>query len=291
MPKLGKVLVIAVATLALLGCEDLLNTDYSKDVVGTYIVTSITIPVWGTFDMTELGDYEAMFLEFKEDEVISFSNDETICESTYLEEVDGISKYTEDRIEFDDDTYVEYDVDGDVLTIEDVDGTIVMELYEGDVPPASWSDPSLLPNDSFEPDDSFAEANTIAVGTTNEAHFFGACDDQDYFMFTAAAGATYLIESSTTDADIDPELELYNSSQTMIDYDSDSGVDWNFSLTWTCQTTGTYYFMVESWLNFDVGDYTVSLTQAPTLAKQRERVIEEKPERVSKPDFRAILFN
>jgi hypothetical protein len=289
------ILVLLVSALILimcLGCEET-STDYFAELEGVYIVTSVTTDFYGEMDFTQFELFEAWFIEFKEDEVISYDNDYTICETTFDSESDEVSAYKASTIEFTDDTYVEYELDGTTVTITDSDGTVELELYTGTFPPPSWTDLTQLPNDSFEPDDSFAEATTIAVGTVNEAHYFGPCDDQDYFMFTAAAGATYVISSTTPDdPDIDPEIDLYNSSQSWIDGDSDSGPDWNFELSWTCPTSGTYYFMVESWLNLDVGNYTVSLVQAPAgLAKTGNGIPEEKKVRTEKPDLRALFFD
>ncbi len=291
MKQLIPLFLIPIMLILFSGCEVDSEPDYAADLAGMYIVTEVTIAGLGTLDFTQFELFEAWFFELKEDEMVSYDNDATICENIYASEEDGITSYEEDVIVFDDGEELEYELEDDILTFLDEDGNeIVMEIYDGTVPPASWTDITLLPNDDFEPDNSFAEATTIAVGTMNEAHYFGPCDDQDYFTFTAAAGATYVIETTTDDPDIDPELDLYNSSYAWIDGDSDSGTDWNALLTWTCPSTGTYYFMIESWLNFDVGDYTVSLTQGGLGASPPSGPsVEKKKEGMEKPEMASIL--
>ena len=149
-----------------------------------------------------------------------------------------------------------------------------------------------MTNDTYEPNNEIATATSIAAGGTIQNHYLGACGDEDYFMFSASAGVSYIMETiSPLDQFLDLTLALYSGNGSLLDTDDDGGTDFNPSLYWTCQTSGDYYFVIEGFWDDDIGNYSVSVIESSALVKpivvpEIKRARPEKKIRLSE-----LLFN
>ena len=290
MNNLLKLLIIMPIALFVLSCEEE-TPDYAADIINTYILESIEY-MGETFDFTDLPIEDAMLVKITRDEAITYENDEDHCEDTYSEESDEIDGVTETAILFTDGSETEYSITGGKLRLVEDGDVIILAAYNGTVPPASWTDPSLLTNDTYEPNNEIATATSIAAGGTIQNHYLGACGDEDYFMFSASAGVSYIMETiSPLDQFLDLTLALYSGNGSLLDTDDDGGTDFNPSLYWTCQTSGDYYFVIEGFWDDDIGNYSVSVIESSALVKpivvpEIKRARPEKKIRLSE-----LLFN
>ena len=102
--------------------------------------------------------------------------------------------------------------------------------------------------DSYEPDDSFARANSIATDGTYQTHTFHVTADLDYVSFSAQEGVEYTIETGDLEGECDTEIYLYDEDGTELDYDDD-GADESVAsrLVWTAPSSGTYYVLIEEY--------------------------------------------
>jgi hypothetical protein len=116
------------------------------------------------------------------------------------------------------------------------------------------TNPALI-GDSYEPDDSYAQATLIAKGDPAQSHTLSSLDDEDWLKFNAVSGTTYTIE---TQGATDTYLNLYGTDGVTLLASGDdiSGLNTNSRIVWTCTTSGVYYFAAAGW---DVGSYTVTL--------------------------------
>ncbi len=85
--------------------------------------------------------------------------------------------------------------------------------------------------------------------------------DSDYFQFHAVSGKTYTIETTLGSLE-NSFILLKNSSGSYLDGDIDSGVGLASKITWTCDNTASYYFVVGGQLLYEhFGTYTVSVSE------------------------------
>lgn len=116
--------------------------------------------------------------------------------------------------------------------------------------------PTVSQGDAYEPDNTSSTSKTLTPTTTtqSQSRSIRPAGDQDWCNFYATQGRTYTFYSTSI---IDNYIELYNSSLTRIDYDDDDGDEYNFLLTWTAPSTGTYYIKMRGYNNSTtIGDYT-----------------------------------
>ena len=290
MKYLIRLLLATSAALLIIGCEEEAE-DYAADIINTYIVESIEF-MDETIDLSDFPVEDALLVKITRDEAITYENDEDHCEDTYTVESDDIEGVTETVILFTDGSEIEYSIVGDKLRLVDGGDVIMLAAYNGVVPPASWTDPTLLTNDTYEPDNELSTATTIAPGGTIQNHYMGDCGDEDYFMFSAIAGRNYVMETnSPLNEYLDLTLLLYAGNGTLLDSDDDSGTNYHPSLYWTCQVSGDYYFVIEGFWSDDIGNYSVSVVESNLLAKPAV-IHEEKKERTNKNiKLGDILFN
>ena len=275
MKYLISLLLVISTTLFIGGCEEEAE-DYAADIINTYIVESIEY-MGETFDLSGLPLEDAMLLKITRDEAITYENDEDHCEDTYTTDSDEIDGVTATIISFTDGSEIEYSIVDDKLRVVDGGDVIMFATYSGAVPPAPWTDPTLLTNDTYEPDNELSTATTIAAGGTVQNHYMGECGDQDYFMFSAISGRNYIMEtSSVLDEYLDLTLALYSGNGTFLASDDDSGTNYHPSLYWTCEVSGDYYFVVEGFWSDDIGNYSVSVVESSLLAKPTVIPMEKK---------------
>jgi len=290
--NLIKLFVILTMLMMMFGCEEEVP-DYAADIVGKYIIESIYSSFWDeTIDLTVLPLESALLVEINLNDMITYENDENQCLDTYTMQTDEIDGVTETSIQFTDNTDVVYGMVGGKLRIENGNDVFMLAAYSGDIPPASWTDPTLLTNDTYEPNNEVTMATAIAAGGTTQNHYLGNCGDLDYFMFSAISGTNYILETtSPLNEELDLKLTLYSASGLEIDSDDDDGANWNPSLYWTCQTSGDYYFLIEGYSDEEVGYYSVSVSASTTLQKTPSASIEKKHRLVEKIRLSDLFFD
>lgn len=98
--------------------------------------------------------------------------------------------------------------------------------------------------DTYEPDSQVSEARAISVGTS-QRHAFCSEGDEDWASFSAAAGATYRIETRNDESGVDTVLELYaGDGTTIVATDDDGGGNLASRIKFIPDATGTYYIKV-----------------------------------------------
>ena len=119
--------------------------------------------------------------------------------------------------------------------------------------------------DSFEPDDSWADASLIQVGET-QTHNLHVEGDHDWVFFEAQQGRAYVIETSNLAYEIDTVVELYDQRGNELASDDDGGEEYLASrLWWVATDGGRLYVMIRSFGDADEGPgtrYDVSLRMA-----------------------------
>ena len=122
--------------------------------------------------------------------------------------------------------------------------------------------------DAWDPaDDTTSGATEIAVGDaegSHEGHTLSVSDGSDFFKVELEKGYTYTF---CTTGDSDTYGELYageNLDSDLVEYDDDSGDSLNFRLTYTPETSGTYYLRVRQWCDGADADYDLHFSRAQT---------------------------
>jgi len=95
-----------------------------------------------------------------------------------------------------------------------------------------------------------------------------ACDDLDYFVFSAEAG----------------EALAFND-------DYDYWDNWNPGLDWTCPTTGDYYFVIEELWEDQSGNYSVSVNVTTGLPKAGSAPTNKQKFESQRSKLRDTFFN
>jgi hypothetical protein len=96
--------------------------------------------------------------------------------------------------------------------------------------------------DSYEDDDTYAAAASLAVDGAIQSHGFHDTGDLDWVSFAATSGETYVIQTTNL-LNCDTIIILYDTDGTTeLDYDDDGGSEpWASRLSWNCPASGTYY--------------------------------------------------
>ncbi len=293
MKNLIKSVVILAILGMMLGCEEEVP-DYAADIVGKYIVESVYSSFWDeTIDLTSLPLEDALIVEITRGELRTYENDENRCQNTYSTETDAIDGVSETSILFTDDTELAYSMVGSKLRIEDDGDIMMLATYSGDIPPASWTDPTLLTNDTYEPNNVITMATAIAAGGTTQNHYLGNCEDKDYFIFSAVSGTSYKIATSTPEgSNLDLTLTLSSGAGVELGYNDDYAFpDLNPGLDWTCEVSGDYYFLIDGFWDDEAGNYSVSVNISTTLQRTSSAPEEKKHRKVEKIRLGDLLFN
>ncbi|MFT5650126.1 MAG: serralysin [Yoonia sp.] len=89
--------------------------------------------------------------------------------------------------------------------------------------------------------------------------------DSDWVEVTLVAGQTYTFGlvgvGALSDSLDDPYLRLRDASGTEISFDDDGGPGRTSNITFTAQSSGTYFVDVQSWNNTQAGDYGLSMIE------------------------------
>ncbi len=134
-----------------------------------------------------------------------------------------------------------------------------------------WSQVGAVAADSFEPDDTAAQARWIATDGSRQTHEIQPASDVDYVRFSATAGTEYVIQTfSTSSSDVrDTVITLYGSDgATFIAEDDDGGTDYCSRLEHIASASGTLYVRVRSYSASYTGGYRISVdaTQSATIS-------------------------
>jgi beta propeller repeat protein len=121
--------------------------------------------------------------------------------------------------------------------------------------------------DSYEPDDTYAQASTITVDGASQSHNFHVAGDNDWVKFSATLGTIYVIETFNLGSNCDTYMYLYDTDgTTLITYDDDSGEGLASRITWTAPADGTYYICIRHYNSNTYGpdtNYDLKVTTTP----------------------------
>ncbi|MBI4318450.1 MAG: pre-peptidase C-terminal domain-containing protein [Chloroflexi bacterium] len=128
--------------------------------------------------------------------------------------------------------------------------------------------------DTYEPDDSPAQASTVTVNGAAQTHNFHVAGDVDWVKFAATAGISYVVETSNLGTASDTIIYLYGTDgTTVITSDDDSGPGSGSRIEWTASSNGTYYILVRHYSNSRYGsntNYDLRVTSAGTPSDSYE---------------------
>lgn len=116
-----------------------------------------------------------------------------------------------------------------------------------------------IPPDTYEDDDSFLQANPIAINNEVQTHNFHDQADSDWVKFNAQKDKTYLLSTSNIGSKADTVLNLYNPdgiSQIASNDDFD-GLELGSMITWKPEYDGEFYASINHWNPYGFGCSTV----------------------------------
>jgi hypothetical protein len=131
--------------------------------------------------------------------------------------------------------------------------------YSGAMPPSGWPPLAVAPTVP-------TNATSVAVNGA-EINRSLAEAATDWYSFSATSGTTYIIETSGS---VDTYARLYGvegSNLIQLSSNDDGGSDLNARIQWTCPTSGTYYFSIEGFDEYESGNYGVSVSTSAGLTK------------------------
>ncbi|GHV26466.1 hypothetical protein AGMMS4952_06590 [Spirochaetia bacterium] len=114
--------------------------------------------------------------------------------------------------------------------------------------------------DSFEDDDSLANAKDSQIGARQERNFTEA-SDEDWVRLQIKTGGTYAISAQAADDYLDTFIELFDVKEELLAQDDDSGGNWSALLTIHLDP-GIYYLKITT-LDTDPlenNNYTLSVS-------------------------------
>jgi len=98
--------------------------------------------------------------------------------------------------------------------------------------------------DTYEPDDTCAQARPIAVNGAPQQHSFHQPGDSDWAWFQAEAGHTYVLQTAHTGPNADTVLELYNACSQPPTQSDDNAFGPGSLITFQAPASGVYYAKV-----------------------------------------------
>lgn len=146
-----------------------------------------------------------------------------------------------------------------------VDGTYFLRVrnYNGSVAGDSayfdvWVSAVEMHPDSYEPDDTPAQAAVIPTDGTHQIHNFHDAGDEDWIAFTATAGTIHTLETGKLGLTSDTILHLYDTDGTTELADDDDGADEALAsrIIWNAPSSGTYFVRVHHFNRNTYGDET-----------------------------------
>ena len=124
--------------------------------------------------------------------------------------------------------------------------------------------------DSYEPDDTCAQARPIQINGAAQQHTFHQPDDSDWIWFDGQAGVTYIIQTNNTRPNADTILELYGQCGQLPIDEEDNVFSPGATLSFAAPTNSRYYIRVlqnDGSIYGDDTEYDLSVrAQVPTGA-------------------------
>ncbi|MEO0074431.1 MAG: SMP-30/gluconolactonase/LRE family protein, partial [candidate division WOR-3 bacterium] len=106
----------------------------------------------------------------------------------------------------------------------------------------------LASADTFEDDNSAAQAPLITVGNPPQVHNLHFAGDSDWVRFSATAGVSYTLETSDLGPGADTYLYLYDTDgATLLASNDDYGGTLASRIEWSAPADGTYFAVVRHW--------------------------------------------
>lgn len=106
---------------------------------------------------------------------------------------------------------------------------------------------NILVGDSFEPDNTRAEAQRVDVPLPGQPHTLDPLEDHDWIVFHAQAGMTYSIRTALVGSTGDTVLFLWDALGGLLAKNDDAFPGSGSSqIVWTAPETGDFYVMVAS---------------------------------------------
>jgi len=118
--------------------------------------------------------------------------------------------------------------------------------------------------DQNEPNNSFSAATTIGNNSTINANIHNS-SDQDYYKFTLTSRSNFTLSLSNIPSGTDYDVQLYNSSQTVIASSTNGGNSSEY-ISATLEA-GTYFIRVYPYTGYSNSNYRLQITStsvAPT---------------------------
>lgn len=276
-----KINSLVLSVILLTACEDA-TIDYASDVAGMYKVIAASIDGIET-SYVDVPDEELWIIDITSDDFLSYQNEVNFCDSTYGIEMTEIESITDTTIVLTDETTIEYEFYESNLLISLNGNSMTLAVFDASFPPLAWTDPSHLYNDDYEPDSSLSLATRISAASAIQHHYSAVCDDEDFFIFEAIEGTTYVIEAKAQTIgtiSLDLTLSLYSISGDSVAYDDDqTTTNEDPKIIWNCGETGDYYFVVKKYWDYldpgnslddEKGDYTIRVDVTKGLLKPSE---------------------
>jgi hypothetical protein len=146
---------------------------------------------------------------------------------------------------------------------KNVSGTSSFSAADSGYPPPI---PPAVSGDSYEVDDTAAQAKTIATDGTTQTHSLHVGSDVDWVKFTLTQRSNVVLETNGSAGDTEMRLYGPNSSTTLVEYDDDDG-NGTFSRIdrsgANALDAGTYYVRIgEYGSNNAISSYTISVHTA-----------------------------
>ncbi len=115
--------------------------------------------------------------------------------------------------------------------------------------------------DSYETDNTFANANTVGVGSTHTDHTLHIAGDEDFYTFSATTNTTYNINLTNVPAGCDYDIVVYEPDQvTTAESSTTGGVAGDETISFTADNTGNYYIKVYVKASYSGSTSNYSLT-------------------------------
>jgi hypothetical protein len=135
-------------------------------------------------------------------------------------------------------------------------------------PTAIPTPPPTVPGaDSYEPDDTIAEAAPIAADGRPQEHNLHTEGDRDHVCFEATQGKAYTVETQDLGSEIDSIIYLYDSEgQELARNDDGTEEPLASRIVWVAPSSGLYCVMIRDLAEDSSGRgaaYSISVTESP----------------------------
>jgi hypothetical protein len=128
----------------------------------------------------------------------------------------------------------------------------------------SVSEPMVLQEDEYEPDDTMEQASQILLGVPQE-HGIHSTEDTDWIFFDTEAGKTYVVETSGLRGGMDTMVSLYDEQGRKLGENDDGGAeDLSSRIIWMARASDTAYVAVQGYSGYEVGPemgYTIVVSE------------------------------